>query len=47
MLSAGLSVCGIAVMLVFNNWALRMVGAFFLLSDFFGKREGRTCAYRR
>ncbi len=39
MLSAGLSVCGIAVMLVFNNWALRMVGAFFLALGLFWQKR--------
>lgn len=35
LLSVGLLTGGIAVMLVFNNWALRLAGAFFLVAGLF------------
>lgn len=39
LLSVGLVVCGIAVMLVFNNGALRLAGAFFLALGLFLQRK--------
>ena len=46
LLSVGLFACGVAVMLVFNHWALRLAGAFFLVAGLFLQKRRENLRIR-